>query len=159
MDNSPTTRTRPKVVVVGGGFGGVNVSRVLAKSDIDLTIIDRTNHHLFQPLLYQVATGILPEGLIAPALRRVVQKQKNTKVVLGDVVDLDLKARTVSAARAGRSTNNAAVRHLGGGGWCNPCVFRARRLGGIRARNEDAGGCSAPPESHIGCVRNGGAGN
>jgi NADH dehydrogenase len=46
LDDSPTTRTRPKVVVVGGGFGGVNVSRVLAKSDIDLTIIDRTNHHL-----------------------------------------------------------------------------------------------------------------
>jgi NADH:ubiquinone reductase (H+-translocating) len=82
-------------VVVGGGFGGVNVSRVLAKSDVDLTIIDKTNHHLFQPLLYQVATGILPEGLIAPALRRVVQKQKNTKVVLGQVVDLDLQARTV----------------------------------------------------------------
>jgi NADH:quinone reductase (non-electrogenic) len=96
LDESPTTRTRPKVVVVGGGFGGVNVSRVLAKSDVDLTIIDRTNHHLFQPLLYQVATGILPEGLIAPALRRVVQKQKNTKVVLGQVVDLDLQARTVA---------------------------------------------------------------
>ncbi|HEY6575185.1 MAG TPA: NAD(P)/FAD-dependent oxidoreductase [Mycobacterium sp.] len=95
MDES-TTRTRAKVVVVGGGFGGVNVSRVLAKSDVDLTIIDRTNHHLFQPLLYQVATGILPEGLIAPALRRVVQKQKNTKVVLGQVVDLDLQARTVA---------------------------------------------------------------
>ncbi len=96
LDERPTTRTRPKVVVVGGGFGGVNVSRVLAKSDVDLTIIDRTNHHLFQPLLYQVATGILPEGLIAPALRRVVQKQKNTKVVLGQVVDLDLQARTVA---------------------------------------------------------------
>ena len=97
MGNSPMTRTRPKVVVVGGGFGGVNVSRALAKSDVDLTIVDRTNHHLFQPLLYQVATGILPEGLIAPALRRVVQKQKNTKVVLGQVVDLDLQARTVVA--------------------------------------------------------------
>jgi NADH dehydrogenase len=97
LDNSPKTRTRPKVVVVGGGFGGVNVSKVLAKSDIDLTIVDRTNHHLFQPLLYQVATGILPEGLIAPALRRVVQKQKNTKVVLGQVVDLDLQTRTVAA--------------------------------------------------------------
>jgi NADH:ubiquinone reductase (H+-translocating) len=96
LDERPTTRTRPKVVVVGGGFGGVNVSRVLAKSDVDLTIIDRTNHHLFQPLLYQVATGILPEGLIAPALRRVVQKQKNTKVVLGQVVALDLQARTVA---------------------------------------------------------------
>ena len=97
MDDGPTTRKRPKVVVVGGGFGGVNVSRVLAKTDIDVTLIDRTNHHLFQPLLYQVATGILPEGLIAPALRRVVQKQKNTNVVLGDVVDIDVKARTVWA--------------------------------------------------------------
>ena len=97
MDDGPTTRKRPKVVVVGGGFGGVNVSRVLAKTDIDVTLIDRTNHHLFQPLLYQVATGILPEGLIAPALRRVVQKQKNTKVVLGDVVDIDVKAQTVWA--------------------------------------------------------------
>jgi NADH dehydrogenase len=84
-------------VIVGGGFGGVNVSRVLGNSDVDVTIIDRTNHHLFQPLLYQVATGILPEGLIAPALRRVVQKQKNTKVVLGEVTNLDLDARTVSA--------------------------------------------------------------
>ena len=97
MDDGPTTRKRPKVVVVGGGFGGVNVSRVLAKTDIDVTLIDRTNHHLFQPLLYQVATGILPEGLIAPALRRVVQKQKNTNVVLGDVVDIDVKAQTVWA--------------------------------------------------------------
>ena len=70
---------------------------MLAKSDVDVTIIDKTNHHLFQPLLYQVATGILPEGLIAPALRRVVQKQKNTNVVLGEVTDLDLHARTVSA--------------------------------------------------------------
>src|ERR1700733_6466933 len=97
MDADPMTPARPKVVVVGGGFGGGNVSRVLAKCDVDVTIIDRTNHHLFQPLLYQVATGILPEGLIAPALRRVVQKQKNTRVVLGEVTDLDLTARTVSA--------------------------------------------------------------
>ena len=57
---------RPKVVVVGGGFGGVNVTRKLAKADVDVTVVDRTNHHLFQPLLYQVATGIMPEGLIAP---------------------------------------------------------------------------------------------
>ena len=62
---------RPKVVVVGGDFGGVNVTRKLAKADVDVTLVDRTNHHLFQPLLYPVATGIMPEGLIAPALRRV----------------------------------------------------------------------------------------
>ena len=51
----------------------MNVTRKLAKADVDVTIVDRTNHHLFQPLLYQVATGIMPEGLIAPALRRVVR--------------------------------------------------------------------------------------
>jgi NADH:ubiquinone reductase (H+-translocating) len=62
MDASPTAHPRPRVVVVGGVFGGVNVSRVLAGSTVDVTIVDRTNHHLFQPLLYQVATGILPEG-------------------------------------------------------------------------------------------------
>lgn len=82
--------------MVGGGFGGVNVSRALAKSDVDVTIIDRTNHHLFQPLLYQVATGIMPEGLIAPALRRVVRGQPHTKVVLGEVTDIDLATRRVS---------------------------------------------------------------
>ena len=97
MSTDQATHARPRVVVVGGGFGGVNVSKVLANTDVDVTIIDKTNHHLFQPLLYQVATGILPEGLIAPALRRVVQKQKNTNVVLGEVTDLDLQARTVSA--------------------------------------------------------------
>jgi NADH dehydrogenase len=71
---------RPKVVVVGGGFGGVNVTRQLAKTDVDVTIVDRTNHHLFQPLLYQVATGIMPEGLIAPALRRVVRGQRTPRL-------------------------------------------------------------------------------
>ena len=86
----------PKVVVVGDGFGGVNVTRKLAKADVDVTIVDRTNHHLFQPLLYQVATGIMPEGLIAPALRRVVRGQANTKVVLSEVTELDLAGRRVS---------------------------------------------------------------
>ena len=87
---------RPKVGVVGGGFGGVNVPRKLAKADVDVTIVDRTNHHLFQPLLYQVATGIMPEGLIAPAIRRVVRGKTNTKVVLADVTELDLARRQVS---------------------------------------------------------------
>jgi NADH:ubiquinone reductase (H+-translocating) len=71
------TPARPKVVVVGGGFGGVNVSRALAKCDVDVTVIDRTNHHLFQPLLYQVATGILPEGLIARAPARAAETEEH----------------------------------------------------------------------------------
>src|ERR1700729_797061 len=88
---------RHQVVVVGGGFGGIRVTSALARSDVDITIVDRTNHHLFQPLLYQVATGILPDGLIAPALRSVVSKQANARVVLADVQHLDLDGRVVHA--------------------------------------------------------------
>jgi NADH:ubiquinone reductase (H+-translocating) len=88
---------RHQVVVVGGGFGGVRVTQALARADADVTIVDRTNHHLFQPLLYQVATGILPDGLIAPALRSVTRKQANARVVLAEVQDLDLDARVVHA--------------------------------------------------------------
>ncbi|MBV8429523.1 MAG: FAD-dependent oxidoreductase, partial [Solirubrobacterales bacterium] len=87
---------RHQVVVVGGGFAGVRVTQALARADADVTLVDRTNHHLFQPLLYQVATGILPDGLIAPALRSVTRKQANARVVLAEVQSLDLDARTVS---------------------------------------------------------------
>ena len=85
------------MVVIGGGFGGMNATRALARANVDVTIVDRTNHHLFQPLLYQVATGILPGGLIAPALRRMIRKQANARVVLADVQHLDLDGRVVSA--------------------------------------------------------------
>jgi len=88
---------RHQVVVIGGGFGGVRVTRALARADVDITIVDRTNHHLFQPLLYQVATGILPGGLIAPALRSVVRKQANARVVLAEAQHLDLDGRVVRA--------------------------------------------------------------
>jgi NADH dehydrogenase len=66
---------RHQVVVVGGGFGGVRATRALARAGADVTIVDRTNHHLFQPLLYQVATAILPAGLSAPPLRWVVRNR------------------------------------------------------------------------------------
>jgi NADH dehydrogenase len=88
---------RHRVVVVGGGFGGLNAVRALAHADVDVTVVDRTNHHLFQPLLYQVAAGILPPGLIAPALRSVVKKQANARALLADVHDLDLDNRVVRA--------------------------------------------------------------
>jgi NADH dehydrogenase len=88
---------RHQVVVLGGGFGGVRATRALARADVDITIVDRTNHHLFQPLLYQVATGILPDGLIAPALRGVFRRQANARVVLAEVQHLDLDGRVVRA--------------------------------------------------------------
>jgi NADH:ubiquinone reductase (H+-translocating) len=89
--------SRHRVVVVGGGFGGINVTHALARADVDVTIVDRTNHHLFQPLLYQVAAGILAEGLIAPALRNVIRKQANARTLLADVQDIDVTGRVVSA--------------------------------------------------------------
>ncbi len=90
---------RHRVVVVGGGFGGLNVTRGLAGADVDVTLIDRTNFHLFQPLLYQVAAGILPPGLIAPALRAVLRAQRNARVVMGEVDDIDLDRRVVRATQ------------------------------------------------------------
>ena len=88
---------RHRVVVVGGGFGGLNVARELADADVDVTVVDRTNHHLFQPLLYQVAAGILSPGLIAPALRGIIKDQSNARALLADVDDLDLDAKVVHA--------------------------------------------------------------
>jgi NADH:ubiquinone reductase (H+-translocating) len=88
---------RTKVVIVGGGFGGVRVANALRHADVDVTLVDRTNHHLFQPLLYQVATGILSPGLIAPALRRVVKKQSNIRTLLAEVHDIDLQRKVVQA--------------------------------------------------------------
>jgi NADH dehydrogenase len=95
-----------RVVVVGGGFGGLNATRALASADVDVTVVDRTNHHLFQPLLYQVAAGILPPGLIAPALRGVIKKQRNARALLADVYELDLKNKIVrSYAPDGREVD------------------------------------------------------
>ncbi len=89
---------RHKVVIVGGGFGGVQAAKALRKADVDVTVVDRTNHHLFQPLLYQVATGILSPGLIAPALRRVLKSQRNARTLLAEVGEIDLERKVVSAS-------------------------------------------------------------
>ena len=91
-------------MVVGGGFGGLKVVRRLARHDIDITLIDRVNHHLFQPLLYQVGTGILAGGQIAPALRDLFVDRANVRVVLAEVVAIDLAAQTVTALAGGRLT-------------------------------------------------------
>lgn len=92
-----SSAARHRVVVVGGGFGGLNAVRALERAEVDVTVVDRTNHHLFQPLLYQVAAGILPPGLIAPALRSVISKQRNARALLADVKDLDLERKVVRA--------------------------------------------------------------
>src|SRR5918994_938644 len=99
-----STSGRPRVVIVGSGFGGLFTAKALRKAPVDVTVIGKTSHHLFQPLLYQVATGILSEGEIAPATREVLRHQENACVVLGEVVDIDLGGRTVTSTILGRTT-------------------------------------------------------
>src|ERR687895_1697611 len=95
---------RPRVVIVGSGFGGLFTAKALRKAPVDVTVIGKTSHHLFQPLLYQVATGILSEGEIAPATREILRHQENARVVLGEVTAIDLTARTVTSTILGRTT-------------------------------------------------------
>src|SRR5258705_3881549 len=87
-----------KVVIVGGGFGGLCAAQALKSEPVDVTLIDRRNYHLFQPLLYQVATGSLSPGEIAAPLGSVFSRQKNTRVLLGEVVDLDPVTKRVMLA-------------------------------------------------------------
>ncbi len=84
-----------KVVIVGGGFGGLNVAKNLKKCQLDILLIDKTNHHLFQPLLYEVASAALSPGEIAIPIREILRKQENATVMMGDIVKVDKQARHV----------------------------------------------------------------
>jgi NADH:quinone reductase (non-electrogenic) len=93
---------RHRVAVVGCGFGGLYAVKALRRADADVTVIDRTNHHLFQPLLYQMATGILSEGDIAPPIRDILRRQRNADVILGEVVGVDTDTRRLIVETLGQ---------------------------------------------------------
>jgi NADH:quinone reductase (non-electrogenic) len=101
---STATDRRHHVVIIGSGFGGLFAAKRLKRTGVDVTLISRTTHHLFQPLLYQVATGILSEGEIAPATREILRRNDNVTVVLGDVEAIDVAGRTVTSAAGGHTT-------------------------------------------------------
>src|SRR5262244_4320221 len=84
-----------KVIIIGGGFGGLSAAQALKSAPVDVTLIDRRNYHLFQPLMYQVATGSLSPGEISAPLRGVLSRQKNAQVLLGEAVDVDPDAKRV----------------------------------------------------------------
>src|SRR5690349_23488888 len=98
-----------RVVIIGGGFGGLYAARTLGRAGVHVTLIDRRNHHLFQPLLYQVATGALSPGEIATPLRGIFKRQRNVKVVLGEVESIDLDARSAHLATVAGEGNELDV--------------------------------------------------
>ncbi|MEW4619738.1 NAD(P)/FAD-dependent oxidoreductase [Corynebacterium amycolatum] len=102
---------RPHVVVIGSGFGGLFAAKKLQGAEVDVTLIDRTNHHLFQPLLYQVATGILSSGEIAPSTRTIFDGVQNVRVVKGDVTDIDVEKQVVTS-ELGHQTSKWEYDHL-----------------------------------------------
>lgn len=107
MTNTPSRPAggRHHVVIIGAGFGGLFAAKRLADADVDVTIIDRTNHHLFQPLLYQVATGVLSSGEIAPTIRQILRKQRNTRVIKAEVRDINVEGKVVTADLGGREVS------------------------------------------------------
>jgi NADH:ubiquinone reductase (H+-translocating) len=90
----------PHVVIVGGGFGGIAAAKALAHAPLRVTLLDRRNHHVFQPLLYQVATAALSPAQIASPIRRILTRQRNTTVLLAEVRSIDAPARRVALADA-----------------------------------------------------------
>ncbi len=91
-------KARPKVVIIGGGFGGLRAAKALADKSVDVTLIDRKNHHTFQPLLYQVATAVLSPGEIAQPIRRILHRYQNIEVILGEAAGFNKESQTVTLA-------------------------------------------------------------
>ena len=117
-------RNLRRVVIIGGGFGGLEAAKALRKASVRMTLLDRQNHHLFQPLLYQVATAALSPADIAEPLRHILRKQENVEVILSEV-------KSVDTARQARRDRGWSVRlrlsHRRGGR--APFLLRARRMG------------------------------
>jgi NADH:quinone reductase (non-electrogenic) len=103
---------KPHVVIIGGGFAGIAAAKALRRCEADVTIIDRRNHHIFQPLLYQVATAVLAPADVAAPIRQLSARQKNVSVLMAEVIGVDLESRSVAVKYAGTQDKNIAFDYL-----------------------------------------------
>ena len=139
----------PRIVIIGCGFGGLEAARTLRAAPVEITLVDRTNHHLFQPLLYQVATAGLSAPAIAAPVRHLFRRQPNLTTLLGEATAIDVAARQVHLADG----SMPALRPPDRRGRRHAQLFRARRVGDVRARPEDAGRRVRDPAAHPAGIR------
>ncbi len=114
MPDNGDRPARRRVVIVGGGFGGVAAAQHLKRADVEVTVIDRTNHHLFQPLIYQVAAGALSSGEVAAPIREMLKRQRNATVLMAAVTDIDVEGHQVVLDRGERLGYDSLIMACGG---------------------------------------------
>src|SRR5215813_6110451 len=133
-------RNRKRVVIIGGGFAGIAAAHALRHADAEVVLIDRRNHHIFQPLLYQVATAVLSPAEIAAPIRQLEAKQRNVSVVLAEVTAVDLASRTIEAALPGAGVRKIAYDYLVVATGMRPSYFGhdefARHAPGLKSLND-----------------------
>ena len=122
-EEASATAPRMRVVIVGGGFAGVNAARALRHADADVLLIDRRNHHIFQPLLYQVATAVLSPAEIAAPIRQLEVKQRNLSVLLAEVTGVDVASSTIEASSPGLGNRKIAYDYLVVAAGARPSYF------------------------------------
>jgi len=122
-EEASETAPRTRVVIVGGGFAGVNAARALRHADADVLLIDRRNHHIFQPLIYQVATAVLSPAEIAAPIRQLEVKQRNLSVLLAEVTGVDVASSTIEASSPGLGNRKIAYDYLVVAAGARPSYF------------------------------------
>ena len=141
----------PRIVIVGGGFAGLAAAKALRKTPARIILIDRSNHHLFQPLLYQVATSVLTPGQIGSPIRGVLRKQANTTVILGEVSGVTCEEGGLRFERPSRQ-RPSHLRLSDSGHRRNAQLFRSRRICAVCARPEKSRRCRRHPQQDPPCV-------
>jgi NADH dehydrogenase len=136
----PASRKQKRVVIIGGGFGGIAAAHALRHSDAEVVLIDRRNHHIFQPLLYQVATAVLSPAEIAAPIRQLEAKQRNLSVLLAEVTSVDVASQTIEASSTGAGVRKIAFDFLVVATGMRPSYFGhdefARYAPGLKSLND-----------------------